>query len=102
MISALLVYLVISGALDLANGSITVSRLGAGYMFSAMIVGLLVVEITRMFDKYNIKIKLPDSVPPNVAGPFNVLIALGFNVIFFSIVNALLTSLTGGGIPDLI
>lgn len=102
MISALLVYLVISGALDLANGSITVSRLGAGYMFSAMIVGLLVVEITRMFDKYNVKIKLPDSVPPNVAGPFNVLIALGFNVIFFSIVNALLTSLTGGGIPDLI
>ena len=102
MISALLVYLVISGALDLANGTIVVSRLGAGYMFSAMIVGLLVVEITRMFAKYNIKIKLPDSVPPNVAGPFNVLIALGFNIVFFSIVNALLTSATGGGIPDLI
>ncbi len=102
MVSALLVFLTISGAVDLSAGSLTISRLGAGYMFAAMIVGILVVEITRFFDVHNIKVKLPDSVPPNVAGPFNVLIALGFNVIFFSIVNALLTTFTGGGIPDLI
>ncbi len=102
MISALLVYLTISGAVDLETTTLSISRLGAGYMFAAMIVGILVVEITRFFDQHNIKIKLPDSVPPNVAGPFNVLLALGFNVVFFSIINALLTSLTGGGIPDLI
>lgn len=102
MISALLVYLVISGSVDLSTTTISITRLGAGYMFSAMIVGLLVVEISRFFDEKNIKIKLPDSVPPNVAGPFNVLLSLGFNVVVFSIINALLTSFTGGGIPDLI
>lgn len=102
MISALLVFLTISGALDLENSTILVSRLGAGYMFAAMLVAILVVEITRMFDTHNIKIKLPDTVPPNVAAPFNVLIALVFNVVLFSIVNALLMNFTGGGIPDLI
>lgn len=102
MVSALLVYLTISGALDIATGTLNVSRLGAGYMFSAMLVGIIVVEITHAFDVHNIKVKLPDSVPPNVAGPFNVLIALVFNVVVFSILNAVLTAMTGGGIPDLI
>ncbi len=102
MVSALLVYLTISGALDLETSTLSISRLGAGYMFAAMLVGILVVEITRAFDVHNIKIKLPDSVPPNVAGPFNVLIALLFNVVVFSLINLLLTNLTGGGIPDLI
>lgn len=102
MVSALLVYLVISGAIDLENASLQIGRLGAGYMFAAMLVGLLVVEITHAFDVHNIKIKLPDSVPPNVAGPFNVLIALVFNVIVFSLINSLLTTYTGGGIPDLV
>lgn len=102
MVSALLVYLVISGAIDLENATLQIGRLGAGYMFAAMIVGLLVVEITHAFDVHNIKIKLPDSVPPNVAGPFNVLIALVFNVVVFSLINSLLSTYTGGGIPDLV
>lgn len=102
MISALLVFLTVSGALDMENGSILISRLGAGYMFAAMLIAIFVVEITRAFDTHNIKIKMPDSVPPNVAAPFNVLIALVFNVVLFSILNALLTAWTGGGIPDLI
>ncbi|MBR3356428.1 MAG: PTS transporter subunit EIIC [Solobacterium sp.] len=102
MISALLVFLIISGGLDFSNGMIDSSRFGAGYMFAAMITGILVVEITRAFDTHNIKIKLPDTVPPNVAAPFNVLIALAFNVIVFTLVNSLLIKLTGGGIPDLV
>lgn len=102
MISALLVFLTVSGSLDLGNSTINISRLGAGYMFAAMLIAILVVEITRSFDVHNIKIKLPDAVPPNVAAPFNVLIALVFNVVLFSIINAVLTAYTGGGIPDLI
>ncbi|EOS59917.1 PTS system, lactose/cellobiose family IIC component [Firmicutes bacterium M10-2] len=102
MVSAMLVFFVISGALDIANGTISIARLGAAYMFAAMITGLLVVEINHQFDVHNIKIKLPASVPPNVAGPFNVLIALVFNVVLFSLVNTTLITFTGGGIPDLI
>lgn len=102
MISALLVFLTISGAVDLENATISIARLGAGYMFAAMIMGLLVVEINHQFSVHNIQIKMPASVPPNVAGPFNVLIALVFNVVFFTIVNQLLMTFTGGGIPDLV
>lgn len=102
MIASLLVFLIVSGALDIENGTLNDARLGAGYMFGAMIIALLTVEITRAFDKHNIKIKLPDSVPPNVAAPFNVLIALVFNVVLFSIINAVLVHFTGGGITDLI
>ena len=102
MITALLTYLCVSGALDIANGSIIIGRLGAGYMFSAMIIGLLVVEINRFFIVHDIRIKMPDSVPPNVAGPFNVLIPAAFNVIVFILLNNLSTSMTGAGICDLV
>jgi PTS system cellobiose-specific IIC component len=102
MISALLVYLCVSGAVDVANGTITIAKLGAAYMFTAMIIGLLVVEINRFFIEHNITIKMPASVPPNVAAPFNVLIPLVFNVIAFMLLDVLVTSLTGAGISSLV
>ncbi len=102
MISALLVYLTVSGAVDLSTGSLTIANLGAGYMFSAMVIGLLVVEINRFFINHNIVIKMPSSVPPNVAAPFNVLLPLAFSVIVFSLINALLVSLTGAGLASLV
>ena len=102
MITSLLVYLCVSGSLDMATGSIVIAKLGAGYMFSAMVVGLLVVEINHFFIKKNIVIKLPASVPPNVAAPFNVLIPGVFNVIFFIVLNVVITSVTGAGLSDLV
>lgn len=102
MISALLVYLCVSGAVDLTTGSITISKLGAGYMFTAMIMGLAVVEVNRFFIKHNITIKMPDSVPPNVAAPFNVLLPLIASVIGFMLLDSLITSLTGAGLASLV
>lgn len=102
MISALLVYLCVSGAFDVATASLSVGMLGAGYMFSAMMVGLLVVEICRFFKEKKIVIKLPDSVPPNVAAPINALLPLAFSVIVFMLVDALLTSTTGSGFAKLV
>ena len=102
MISALLVYLCVSGAFDIATASLNVSMLGAGYMFSAMVMACLVVEINRFFQQHNIVIKLPDSVPPNVAAPFNVLLPLAFSIIFFMTIDSLLVKLTGAGIAKLV
>ncbi len=101
-VAALLVYLCVSGAFDVATASINVGMLGAGYMFSAMMVGCLVVEINRFFQEKNIVIKMPDSVPPNVAAPFNVLLPLVFNVIFFILIDKLLVKVTGAGIARLV
>lgn len=102
MITALLVYLCVSGAIDIANGTIVMGKLGAGYMFTAMVVGLLVVEINHFFAKHNITIRLPESVPPNVAAPFNVLIPGIFNVVLFIALDALCTSVTGAGLSSLV
>lgn len=102
MISALLVYLCVSGAVDIANGTITIAKLGAGYMFTAMIMGLLVVEVNRFFIAHNISIKMPASVPPNVAAPFNILIPLICNVIGFMLLDSLITMWTGAGISNLV
>ena len=102
MLAALLVYLCVSGAFDVATASINTGMLGAGYMFSAMLIGIIVVEINRFFQEKNIVIKLPDSVPPNVAAPFNVLLPLAFSVIALMAVDSLLISLTGAGIAKLV
>lgn len=71
-------------------------------MFSAMIIALLTVEINHFFASHNIVIKLPDSVPPNVAAPFNVLIPLAVTVIVMIILDAILTAFTGAGIASLV
>ncbi len=102
MLSALFVFLCVSNAIDFSTSSISISRLGAGYMFGAMIMAILVVEINRFFIKKNIVIKLPATVPPNVAAPFNVLIPLAVSVIGFSLLNALCTSLTSDGLTGLV
>ena len=102
MIMALLVYLCVSGAFDMSTNSINVAMLGAGYMFAAMVIGLLVVEINRFFAKHNIVIKLPDSVPPNVAAPFNVLLPGAVNVILFIALDSLIKMMTGAGLASLV
>lgn len=102
MLSALFVFLCVSNVVDLETASLSISRLGAGYMFGAIVMAILVVEINRFFFKKNIIIKMPATVPPNVAAPFNVLIPLAASVIGFSLLNALCTSLTGDGLTGLI
>ncbi len=102
LISAILVFLVVSDGVDLTTGTINIAMLGAGYMFGGMVVSILVVEINHFFIKHNITIKMPDTVPPNVAAPFNVLIPLIFNVVLFSIINGAVTSLTGAGFTSLV
>lgn len=102
MIISLLTYLCVSGAIDLANGSIVMSKLGAGYMFTAMIIALAVVEINRFFITKNIVIKMPDSVPPNVAAPFNVLLPAVFNVVLFLALDKVVTMISGAGLASLV
>lgn len=102
MLCALLVFLCVSGAIDLENSTINMGMLGASYMFGAMVIALCVVEINHQCIKHNVTIKLPATVPPNVAAPFNVLISMAISVIGFSLLNAACTALTGGGLTTLV
>lgn len=102
MVSSLLVYLCVSGAFDIETASLNLDKLGAGYMFSAILIAILTIEITRFFNEKNITIKMPDSVPPNVAAPFNVLLPLIFNVVVFILIDKALLAFTGAGLASLV
>lgn len=103
-VSALLVFLCVAAApVTLENGSfMPTSELGAAAMFSAIIIAIIVVEINNLFITKNIKIRMPDSVPPMVSGPFEVLLPLTFNILIFIGLNAICTNITGSGLTQLI
>ncbi len=102
VLSTLLVFLCVSNIVDFDTGSLAIERLGANYMFGAMVIALLVVEINHFFIKRNIIINLPDSIPPNITAPFNMLIPLTFNVVVFIFINSFCTNLTGDSLTGLI
>ena len=108
MISVLLVYLCIAGVPqtfvsgETSVNAIPLTDLGAGGMFTAIVVALAVIEINHLFIKKHWVIKLPDSVPPNVAAPFNVLIPGIVNLLLFMIINLLCQSFFNTGITGII
>ena len=51
-------------------------NLGAVGMFAGIVVAIITVEVNRLFISNHISIKLPSSVPPNVAAPFEVLLPM--------------------------
>lgn len=92
------IFLVVSVKVD--GVKIDMSNLGAPGIFTAIVVGFLSVEITRLLRDKNISIKMPPQVPPMVAAPFEVLIPLVVNLLVFIGINGLL-SLGGMSIPTL-
>lgn len=68
---------------------IEISRIGVQSMFLAIIVGIVSTLIYKKIDEKGIKIKLPSSVPPVVAGPFESILPMFFVTTFFWIVRIL-------------
>lgn len=85
-----------------ADGAISTEYLGSKGLFSAIIISWLSVDLTNLLIKKNIKIKMPDSVPPAVTAPFEALIPMAVNLIVFYIVNQLIIAVSGEAFPALI
>lgn len=79
MITALAFHLIISTVG--IDGGLSTNYLGATGLFTSIISGLITVEVTRLLLKYNIVIKLPDSVPEMVTESFGALIPLVTNIV---------------------
>lgn len=63
-----------------------VTFLGSAGLFVAIVIAIISTEITRFCIKKNLVIKMPDSVPPNVAEPFSSVVPVLLNsVIFYGI-----------------
>lgn len=94
---AAVVFLLVAAPSD--EGMIPTTYLDAKGLFTAMIVGLITVEITRGLLKKGATIKMPEGVPPAVSASFTALIPMIANVLLFYAINLILISTLGKNIP---
>lgn len=98
-VTSLILFLMIACTFD--NG-MSMGFLGGRGLFFAIFVSCLSVWISHLLIERNIKISLPDSVPPNIAAPFEQLIPLVVNIVVFYLLNWACVSLSGTIIPQFI
>lgn len=103
-VNAAIVFLVIAAPAGPVHADVKGAFMSTGFLdgkgiFTAILVGLLTVEIARFLIKNNIKIKLPETVPPMVSAPFEALIPLMLQLIIFYGINLLLVNNFGMSIP---
>lgn len=75
------------------------TSLGGAGLFSAIIIGMVSVRITKFCLDKKIVIRMPDAVPSFLADSFSALIPLAINVILFHGINTLLGSVLGTTLP---
>lgn len=88
--------------LESAMDLIPADFLGGRGLITAIIVGLLSVEITRFLVKKGITIKMPAGVPAAIADSFASLIPIIANIIVFYGINLILKAAWGLNIPSAI
>lgn len=103
-VTSVLVFVMVAAPLGLYGevSAIPSKFLDAKGLFTAIIIPCLTVEISHLLIKKNVKIHLPDSVPSNVAAPFEALIPIVLNILIFYVVSYGCQKLTGALLPQLI
>lgn len=88
IMSAVVAFLLLTPTLEFKDGGfgIPITNLSASGLFLGMITSVLAVEIMRFVDKKGWRIKMPDSVPENVARSFSALIPGLFVIIIFNFI----------------
>ena len=76
--------------------------LDAKGIFTAIIVGIGTVEITRFLLEKNIRFKLPEGVPPAIASSFDAILPLFTCIAIFYALSLICQNVTGGLIPNII
>ncbi|MFK4567724.1 PTS system cellobiose-specific IIC component [Enterococcus sp. UD-01] len=77
------------------EGSIPMDGIGSKGIFSAMIVGIACVELYKFLLDKNIRIKMPDTVPPMVGASFDSIIAFFIALFMVISINQLLLFAVG-------
>ncbi|MDN6671622.1 MAG: PTS sugar transporter subunit IIC [Staphylococcus equorum] len=92
------------GTTILENQSILMPTqfLGAEGIFTAIIVGLISTEITRLMKQKGIVIKMPESVPPAIFASFEAIIPMAVSVFSFFGLSLIVQNLSGLLIPEII
>lgn len=98
-IDALVCFLLVAGALIISDSGATgidMTYLGAQGMFIGFIVVFLSVRIEKFCADKNVRIKMPDVVPPFLQDGFASILPLLFSVVILSIISAAVSLGTGG------
>lgn len=95
---SLAAFFIVTKFIDLKDGgpTLALNDLGASGLFVGMLVAVISSEIFRLTMQRNLVIKMPESVPPNVATPFLALIP-GFVIVIVFLIVRILFSLTEYG-----
>ncbi|WP_279123136.1 PTS sugar transporter subunit IIC [Holdemania filiformis] len=73
----------------IASGVIGISSMGAQGIFLAMICGILAARLYILLIDKNIRIKMPDSVPPAVGNMFETMLPAGLVFTFFVVLRVI-------------
>lgn len=98
-IDALICFVLVAGPLitdKSGTTSINMTYLGAQGMFIGFLVVFISVQIEKFCADKNIRIKMPDVVPPFLQDGFASILPLLFSVIFFLAISSLVTAGTAG------
>ena len=98
-VDALVCFLLVAGALIVTESGLTtidMTYLGAQGMFIGFIVVFLSVRIEKLCADKNIRIKMPDVVPPFLQDGFASIIPLFLSAVFFLIISTVVTISTEG------
>lgn len=86
-------------AAPMSDNLMDASYLGSQGIFLAIIVALVTVEVMKFLKDHHIKISLPDSIPPAVAGSFDAIIPMCIIVAGFYGLSLICQNLTGQLLP---
>lgn len=88
IVISVVAFLVLTPTISTEDGliGIPMNNLGASGLFVGMITAIIAVEITRWVVARGWTIKMPESVPPNVAKSFTALIPALFVILFFNFI----------------
>ena len=99
LVTSLMSFLILS--CNLQDGALTTGFFGSAGLFTAILVAYLISELVFYFEDHGFKIKLPDSVPPNISDAIGSMI---YVIIISAIVIAvrLICSSLGTMLPAMI
>ncbi len=99
--TSIMAFLILCCNYNAELGGITTNFFGSAGLFTAIIVAFCVSELVYFFEDHGFKIKLPDSVPPNIADAIGSMI---YVVIIAAIITAvrLVCGMSGMLLPQLI
>lgn len=98
-VDALVCFLIVAAAIVVLETGLTtidMTYLGAQGMFIGFVVVFISVQIEKFCADKNVRIKMPDVVPPFLQDGFSAILPLLFSAIFFIVASTVVSTATGG------